>query len=1836
MEFFKKITQTAYRVACDNFASLKPARLVFFSGTGDAPSYDQQEYESRKRELMDHQEGFENAADFGEESLAVQKTFEELNELLDNFWEEQEGGKSAKDFSEREQRAYDTIQEIRLTTLLRQIDERLKIKEQAVERSYTRRTEIQKLNDLSTSHDIDIAVLSTEEQSEANSAINEAIRIAKEFIENNTYPTAAEALSKAKEQIYAEGGYAHGANEATKTQINTVLDSYISQLRAHTAEPSPQTADSGSARTSTLDTSAPARTTERADLSDKYEILPPSKVKGRTLREIASDYNMSEEDFIQLNRRLNNNDSSKFEVVGKTKTRGSYCRAGDTVYAPKRTEAPTPPPPPTEYEQAIDSKREQYQQESDASHATAIGNQGEALASVLANPEALADRAVPLPEFLQWRNRQNFTGLFENASQQQGSQTQEVIRIIQREFGWDALKFREILRRGLADEDGAEQLTFKDLTREVFNQNPKQFFERYQEISLIIATAEAEIAQVEREVNEILDGMPAPASDYKQKGNESLDSWEDRIVKLGANTPAGKAAMRAILTITDIESRMSEAGSFEEAQTIQDLASLKAEKAKMEDFMVDSERLLDALDAMTEGEALVVAESSERTPSDPTEELLYSAFEEIDRQATPTYADRRGPAYKKSGLLSRRLDPEEAMRRVLDQHSHFDTDQRKTVVDWEGVRDSLQTYLEEGVINYFMDPNLDIIEELEKAGSHLEKGEKQKIEELQSTIITLAEAIEKNNRIIKDYEEFTGSNENRRERLREKAEWAEDENTGPGGYEEQLLAAKNKLSKNLEPHLSKLLASLNLPPVDASTRTLTEQQQRFIQNGYIIHETLGSALDAEQKKTDVLKNFSNNPVVYTALRQIIEADTENQLTYDDLLKAGRDIEQAANGSLTMREITPPNGEMTSEYLDQLYEELTADIPAEQRPTKDVVFGLIGLAETSRTGSGPTRLESAVVGGFVAVPIKNSEGKTLFTISVGAQAGFDREEGLVAGVGAGASKNIPLVQGKLSWTTSLHAGASLREVAVAKSETITWNISDNVSVSGGGSLGLRFNPAEGCYTLGAGYHAALRWAPTMREVIERHANRGSAEALSDMARNQEAFQQVLNTITELTRSTDGQLVEETQDAMLDAIAEFYEQEMRAHGETEAPSFYVAGISVVSVGGLPIPMLMFSVRGKTRAFPIRPNDHALMEASNIDIQRALADTEFSEAEVCEQMINGGAGILETPDFITLESGLRVKPESSFQSTISHADIAQRSLDSYNKNSLLPNGMELTPGTGATEGLLNLHLYDVQGEVQIVPDPSMEASLILGPSGKPDDIYLAIDQLHGDLTITKQVISYPRKSHDGGYHRKTIITIKENPSPDRNYNTFFEEEYAAMGAQTDEEANHDVGYLTFAENSTNVIVRGNDFNTFTWEEFQAHKEELRAKGVFGSVEAYQAEYEAGLQRLREATRPSGDLMPNAIREAELAGMAPDVMRRIGVKKIMKYLTDGNLGELSTKIQKEFPAVHGDYEANYLVTVLLQTSYVEVPEENKQEFADAHKAFFLNVLENQFGSRELAEQLLTAIDFDNLDLSKRMELPLNSRCFTVVGRAGVIGMREDVLSGGAILGAVDLTETNPELAQQIMASMKALDLPTETTEFLSSPEALTVYANYSFIKGPEEALKLQKIYESDDPSALLTQTEYQEVFEDFQNFVERLHNAGPGTVIVETNSEGKQFMYVLNKQVIAGIRERCANPSIGVTADLLVAPLTMRAAAGDLEYGKGDYSVFTPAQEFFAGGMYQHHEYTTPPETPPQTPPQTPPEFTPTPKPFEGGGGDEGTGADTGDGTGGDQNATDNPMGQ
>ncbi len=1205
-----------------------------------------------------------------------------------------------------------------------------------------------------------------------------------------------------------------------------------------------------------------------------------------------------------------------------------------------------------------------------------------------------------------------------------------------------------------------------------------------------------------------------------------------------------------------------------------------------------------------------VREMQEVSPELHSFARVQSAFEGLNRRAHITYAQAESVGGKSlflhTNLLERKMDPTAAARRIVDSHTTY-TEDGEVLVHHEAMQQALERYIEQGILFYYLDPTIDIVAELESVlgVENVSRDDVRKIRAFERKIEPVLKKIERKTRQAEERRAWARKAKLKHLQIQyeEKAVALDDELYDPVvGLYAQLDEYQTEIRDTLAPHIPKLIEKLDIHLDEGEMDTpFTDLQRHFIQNGYVVSEGMRSTIDDGQRKLEVVKRYNDNPIVSAALEQIIASDIEGELSSADLEVAAGQVQLAA-AQMKLIPLEHAEGEpMTEQQLDILYAQLTEDYPEDERPPRDVILGFLSDSATSSVqGEEGITTERVVVGGFVAVPIRNDAGQTVVTISVGARGGFDRDLGMpVASAGAGVStpRLSPFASEVLGVTISAHAGGGTEGFVATASATASLKIED-FALAVGASVGPAFNPLEGEFVPFVGVHAGVRWAPSTREQIARGRRRGEIEGSAYFEGRLEGISSVdekaavireLPEFESIAAYVDGlDLPEASRDEALVAAYEFA-QEMYAK---EQGGYREATTDIVPIPGFalsiipPFGLLTLAFRDETRVIPLRPSYNDAFTDSMNEVEQALANTELSGAKLYERILEGGTALPEA-EYGYIDGNLSYMPTSEVESNVDFGLLRSGNIDDLNSH-LLSNGLEIHPGEGDAEGLHRIEVKNPGGRVIVCMDPTMKGRQVLGPDARPDQIYLALDMTNTNLKVLRQEIEVPRAEYEGGPYKITVITIRRSSDPRRNFNTFQRErrldpEYAA-------------GWMVFEEYSRNVRIHGG-YNALTWEEYLREKESLTQKGLVFSEEHLRAEnahVEAHTERVTAARIDDLGSHEELI-EARARDFLKTLPEGYTEKKILEALTGTRqLDELDAVIADRYPGMKA-LDRGLFINVLFKLSYVDntsLSPQEKANYVERHKAFFERILTEEYGPA-LAGWFFNNVKIDTIYEDRTRIVPRTSRVQVVVGRLAITGMREQVAGGGELVNAKQVDD--PAVIQSVLEGPQSMEAEPGLAGFLHSPEALEIKMNYKRVKGERAYATLQKVYEEIHrnhgyvPTSGSTEAT---VLEEFQSFVERLQHAAQATdpkekVVLETTEDGQLRAYTMQVEVYAGLRGRCLNPGFELNSTLLSIDLSQYESARGVSSIEGFYNLFTPTLELFAGGMHQH-ETIVPQEVP------------------------------------------------
>ena len=1176
------------------------------------------------------------------------------------------------------------------------------------------------------------------------------------------------------------------------------------------------------------------------------------------------------------------------------------------------------------------------------------------------------------------------------------------------------------------------------------------------------------------------------------------------------------------------------------------------------------------------------------------ESLIDSAFQPVDKAHSMTLADasdHRGLIYNHTGQLTRRFNPDVAGQWVIEQNSTYNTETKEYDLDQEAVLEDLAFYLEQGVLNYFMDPNLDIVEEFENVGIELTGDEKQTLRQTNRKIGRLSAKVrrkqEKAQRLEEDIQRLDENDKPdkeakkaiKREELNKLLFGTQDE---PGLHAEMKELKETVHNMFTETnggtsYLERFMGKLDLE-LDEGSAGLTDQQRRFIQNGFVFAENVERGMEDDMEKHSILEAYKGqNPAAAYYLELIYNADTAGDLSPDEFAYAAEQIVNGLN-SLEYRPVTEIQTEM-------------AHNPDNLPVSKDLAFGLVGQTGATYVDDNFDHMNAVVVGAFMSLPIRNRAGNTLFTLSIGVKAGYTDEMGHGADAGIGISRELVSadagqVHMSLTGSVMVGAGATTKKgVHVGAIASLTASIgTEDVAVFGSVGAGARIDTSTGDVVTGISYGGGIKFAPMPETQLRRARDNASAEGLKGYVDQAESPDERVKRIAELPGFSDmeaqfsshlgRELPPNSRDAMLNDAYEFYIQELENAGEANKVIWPITGVSIASIFGIPVPIIHFHIRGRTRVYPMTANGNTLNELSKGtggDIEAQLASQ--MNGEVAPALDAGNLDNLPSVAQGYNEHGdIYVMPAERSETTVG-AEIMQGRNEAHN-DMLRESGMELLPvEEGTAEGLLQLNVYgQTEGEeIQVIMDPALRAEMYVGSS--PDQMYLAFNQGFGGLIITRETFYLTRTQNDvNNVYKKTVITIKENPL--RHFNDF-----------------ENPGMVEFLGNGTNVNpVEGDN----------VHK--------LGKL----AEQRAGLEELgwlSPLAKEDADATADAMETAGEGGVDYDTLTPLAdsffdkhSQLVLDALTqerdegdaehNAEFTALLEMIKTEYPGYAEDGAAiGYFVNRLYEVSYVSVPDENKEQFAKAHRSFFERVLTTELGNATFASQLMDDLEIDNIDTDSPTRIPASASTYTVVGRKGVVGLRDQAVGTNEVYNA-KMYSPDSEMGKAIIAATNSETLPDpdgglpQKREFLHNNLSLNTYAMYLIMKGPEAKKVMDKIYQ--DPS-LITDTEqpqYGEAFAEFQAIVERFKvaefAARPADQFVSVkDKDGIPQLYAVETQVLAGVRAECANPALAVNARII--PVGMRAAAMAEAYQESDYKVQTEVVDILVGFSHSREDETT-----------------------------------------------------
>jgi hypothetical protein len=605
-----------------------------------------------------------------------------------------------------------------------------------------------------------------------------------------------------------------------------------------------------------------------------------------------------------------------------------------------------------------------------------------------------------------------------------------------------------------------------------------------------------------------------------------------------------------------------------------------------------------------------------------------------------------------------------------------------------------------------------------------------------------------------------------------------------------------------------------------------------------------------------------------------------------------------------------------------------------------------------------------------------------------------------------------------------------------------------------------------------------------------------------------------------------------------------------------------ISVFPVPPFVLPMISFAFAGKPKVYFSVPADpNALYTASNESLQSKLAE-EIARQGGTPQVIIDAEILASSRSLSSLGYGegepyIVAREETTFGID----QLLSGELEAYNRG-LNPSGINLESGTGAQEGLVNLQLQGMRGNVDIRIDPSMNGKLIAGDREPPtkNDLFLALEHLQGqNLIITREEFITPRR--EGGEYKQTRITIKSNPDPRNNFQQF-------------EDLNS--GLVSFRDNSNLDIHSGTQDNILTWEEYVEQKNQLVESGLTTiRFSEYQTKMEAFRAKYIRDAEPE-------LRTEELAAFAVEFYETNELLCLNARLFDENIGEdyekLITAINTALGYKATGLEMGYILSVIRKQTYTHKDRdlEEQARYRERNKTIFTRILVEKYGE-ETATQLLKDIE---ANAGRTMQIPATAEIYTVVAKKGAEGLCFDTMQTAELRNVTDYS-TDSVMRARILSQLRPL--PAENKEFMRTSLSLETRDQYYILKGPDSAIKLMEIYE--DPTKL-TQPAYKQVFDEFKALVTQLRTSEiTGLPVPITTEYGAQLQITMSPEIYGGSLEYCDNPTVVINEHMKIglAP-GITASALEVTLQRLPAEVRKDMYEFLTGGTYKR-------ETPPSS---------------------------------------------
>jgi hypothetical protein len=1567
---------------------------------------------------------------------------------------------------------------------------------------------------------------------------------------------------------------------------------------------------------------------ELGQLEEKieYRALKRSEIEGKLLKQIAKENGMTEEELVTLNKAK----SPKFRL-GKTPKGSLYCNVGDTVYVKKPVPEAAKPAPVSRPETVAAQRTERAETRQAAAEErreTVAHQQEHQDDSYLARSRELVGMDKELPDFLRGGQlRTSDTEWSQMLTLGQQADNPQVGRLVdvvsQKPLELTPPTFRAMVRLGAPN-----RLSFEDISQTVTGESAQVFIEKYEgllakrekgdakdpaRLELAIQKREAVIVQAhkifqaleelrggeliheEREATQVaaredvlavetigasdlfdLDAALQGRLERSVRGEQKeyiglnpqlVQGMKNHLQSMGlAPELANKAdigfSLQLLLACYGVDELISNGSISQKVQdggeTILYLQAIPGdfnENNPLAQAVVDSIRAQGgylSFNRQTAGDMnLAQLEGEERTAA-----VVEAAFTSDHSTISWEEAETGGKMdFEDTRYATKNRDTEAMLADLLSYRSHFDSGTGQEVIEYDLLAEDLSFFLQEGIKGWANDPQLrdmGIIQELGRAGVSVKPKDKEELGRLDLGLRDLSENMDRIDRRITRVEGRIAKQPNNKEFKTQLAR-LQGEKVKEQKQIDDLNAKRAQILSSGD-YINQLVQVLSVNPDNLSS--LTSQQKMFIQNGYELHKGRRVKDRVQQQVAEsleaVIEGYSDKPTVQGVLRGLLRKIEQDggEIEPNYLEAAARAIDNA----LTNRGFQFP-------ALPDFPE------PGQSAPS---------AAVAGSTESQGSDLTGGQLGAALSFPIKISKTETL-NLTLTAGLGYTADGGSKGGIGIGLGKTWQIDD---EVSIGINFGAAIAQDHVS-SGGVGFGAAAVAAEQDGdfvhfqvASAGLALSPTNGVLpgaSLTFGFRKkAETFAENARSVAEFKAGFGPIEDAGSNAEKARLIAELPELQHIVSGLEAGGFGEKTKQAFLIGAYEELKANLGDYTESQMPADGITGaqLTLIPVPPFIIPGLSFAFRGKTIMVFAVPNMNEVLADSGKTIESALRE-KVGDARIVEGIDTGDWEIAPLPTGYNLD-GERIQIESRSQDVLSVRDLLGQSLDAQNAQ-VHKSGFHLEQGQGEAEGLLNLQVHGIRGNVEVTMDPAMKARLAAmpGPDGKAtgEDLYLALNQLDADsnLFITRETFILPRKRN--GSHTFTRITIRDNE--DRSNKDILAEPH---------------GVITFRNNSNAVTIapRGNGeslTNVLGWQDMDESQEraeifeELDMDGYIGELGRVSELSPRALTASPEAIDPDG----------RLTKLAQDIFQKDKKTWLAESIFDEDWTEgrkdlvekLKTAAKGLIPAVKlSENQLNYMISVIRKETYVHSDRSSQAErdaYRERNRQFFEQVLSREF-SPEVAETIMEDIQGNQTTRA----IPPTAEIFTVVGREGVSGLRADTLpKDGEVLGYTDYSD-DLQMRQEVLARLGTL--PSNPEALMRTTLALNLYQVYAVIQGVEDYNLITAIY--NDPSLLASSEPHAAAFREFQAIAQKLQaNQASGSMIEITTDYGVTLELGIKTEVFGGTNSACDNPLIGLNQSMVIGGFQgMTESQIQTLLPKIRGKVSTPIYELFAAYSHKH----------------------------------------------------------